>query len=158
MISAATSLLKMIPGIPKSHLRIHSQIDKFGPVLGIYPRKAWQMVTLTENAANEIKRELTFVPGAEISVRVGLEAGGCAGTKYVLTPGTERQPNDLETNQFGVTVLVDPITLTSVEGLKIDFVDALMGGGFKFDNPKAARSCGCGESFKPKESGAVNIA
>jgi iron-sulfur cluster assembly accessory protein len=116
------------------------------------------MVALTENAANEIKRELTFVPGAEISVRVGLEAGGCAGTKYVLTPGATRQPNDLATKHFGVTVLVDPISLTSVEGLEIDFVDALMGGGFKFANPNAARSCGCGESFKAVETGASNNA
>ena len=106
------------------------------------------MVTLTENAANEIKRLLAAAGEASASVRIGLEAGGCSGTKYILTPGASGQPNDLETNQFGISVLVDPISLTSIEGLKIDFVDALMGGGFQFDNPQAARSCGCGASFK----------
>jgi iron-sulfur cluster assembly protein len=116
------------------------------------------MVTLTENAANEIKRQLTFISGVEASVRIGLEPGGCSGTKYVITPGAKRQPNDLETNQLGVLVLVDPISLTSIEGLKIDFVDALMGGGFQFDNPNAARSCGCGASFKAAEPKTANIA
>ncbi len=106
------------------------------------------LVTLTENAANEIKRQLTAAGEASASVRIGLEAGGCSGTKYVITPGASRQANDLETSQFGISVLVDPISLTSVEGLKIDFVDALMGGGFQFDNPQAARSCGCGASFR----------
>lgn len=116
------------------------------------------MVTLTENAANEIKRQLTFDSGAEASVRIGLEAGGCSGTKYVITPGASRQANDLKTSQFDLVVLVDPISLTSIEGLKIDFVDALMGGGFQFDNPNAARSCGCGASFKTAEPKTANIA
>ena len=106
------------------------------------------MVTLTENAANEIKRQLATAGEAGASVRIGLEAGGCSGTKYVITPGAARQANDMETNQFGISVLVDPISLTSIEGLNIDFVAALMGGGFQFDNPQAARSCGCGASFK----------
>ncbi len=106
------------------------------------------MVTFTENAAKQIKRQLADVSGAEASVRIGIEAGGCSGTKYVITPGTAKQPNDVETTQFGLTVLCDPISLTSIEGLQVDFVDALVGGGFKFENPKAVSSCGCGDSFK----------
>jgi iron-sulfur cluster assembly accessory protein len=109
------------------------------------------MVTLTENAANEIKRQLAETGSARLSVRIGLEAGGCSGTKYVITPGVARQQDDVATNQFGLMVLCDPITLTSIEGLKIDFVDALMGGGFQYENPQAARSCGCGASFKTAE-------
>ena len=116
------------------------------------------MVTLTENAANEIKRRLTFDPGPVKTVRVGLEAGGCSGTKYVITPGAIRQPNDLVFNQLGVDVLVDPISLTSIDGLEIDFADALMGGGFKFDNPQAARSCGCGASFAAKDRQRAKLA
>jgi iron-sulfur cluster assembly accessory protein len=111
------------------------------------------MVTLTGNAANEIKRQLAEVGSAELSVRIGLEAGGCSGTKYVITPGAAQQPDDVASNQFGLAVLCDPITLTSIEGLKIDFIDALMGGGFQYENPQAARSCGCGASFKSAESG-----
>jgi iron-sulfur cluster assembly accessory protein len=116
------------------------------------------MVTLTENAANEIKRQLAEAECAEISVRIGLEAGGCSGTKYVITPGAVRQPDDMAEDQFALTVLCDPITLTSIEGLKIDFVDALIGGGFQYENPQAARSCGCGASFKAVETVSGNYA
>ena len=115
------------------------------------------MVTLTENAANEIKRQLAEAGGAVASVRFGVEAGGCSGTKYVVSPGAEKQPNDVEVNQFGLTVLCDPISLTSIEGLKIDFVDAMMGGGFQYENPKTVRSCGCGASFNTAGPEAVNI-
>ena len=106
------------------------------------------MVTLTENAAKEIKRQLASATDAGAFVRIGVEAGGCSGAKYVITPGAERQPGDHETAQFGLMVLCDPISLTAIEGLKVDFVDAFVGGGFQFDNPRAARSCGCGASFK----------
>lgn len=106
------------------------------------------MVTLTENAAQEIKRQLAEAGSAEANVRFGIEAGGCSGTKYVITPGAEKQPHDVVTEQFGLTVLCDPISLTSIEGLEVDFVEALVGGGFQFENPQAVRSCGCGASFK----------
>ena len=106
------------------------------------------MVTLTENASHEIKRQLADAGSAEASVRFGIEAGGCSGTKYVITPGAEKQPTDVVTEQFGLTILCDPISLTSVDGLEVDFVEALVGGGFRFENPKAVRSCGCGASFK----------
>jgi iron-sulfur cluster assembly protein len=106
------------------------------------------MVTLTEIAANEIKRQLADADDAGAIVRLGVEAGGCSGAKYVITPGSDRQPGDCETTQFELTILCDPISLTAFEGLKVDFVDAFVGGGFRYDNPKAARSCGCGVSFK----------
>lgn len=106
------------------------------------------MVTFTENAATEIKRQLADVSSAAASVRIGIEAGGCSGTKYVITPGAAKQPNDMEATQFGLTVLCDPASMTSIEGLQVDFVDAFVGGGFRFENPKAVSSCGCGASFK----------
>ena len=106
------------------------------------------MVTLTENAANEIKRQLAEAGDACASVRIGVEAGGCSGTKYIITPGTAKQPNDVVANHFGLTVLCDPISLTTIEGLQVDFVDAFVGGGFRYDNPRAVSSCGCGASFK----------
>jgi len=106
------------------------------------------MVTLTQNAANEINRQLSVASDEGARVRIGIEAGGCAGTKYVIQPGADPQPNDVKTTQFGLTVLCDPISLTSIEGLQVDFVDAFVGGGFRYENPQAASSCGCGASFK----------
>ena len=95
------------------------------------------MVTLTENATNEIKRLLAEAGGVELSVRIGLEAGGCSGTKYVITPGAARQADDVAASQFGLTVLCDPITLTSIEGLKIDVIAAAEARGFLFAPPLA---------------------
>ena len=106
------------------------------------------MVTFTKSAANEIKRQLKAAGDDCARVRIGIEAGGCSGTKYVITPGAAKQPNDQGTIQFGLTVLCDPISMTSIEGLQVDFVDAFVGGGFQFENPKAVNSCGCGVSFK----------
>jgi len=106
------------------------------------------MVTLTENATNEIKRQLADADDARAFVHIGVEAGGCSGAKYVITPGADRHPGDLETTQFGLTILCDPISLTAIEGLKVDFVDAFVGGGFQYESPKAVSSCGCGASFK----------
>ena len=106
------------------------------------------MVTLTEIAANEIKRQLADANDAGTFVRIGVEAGGCSGVKYVITPGADRQPWDQESTQHGLTILCDPISLTAIEGLKVDFVDAFVGGGFQYENPKAVSSCGCGASFK----------
>ncbi len=106
------------------------------------------MVTLTENAANEIKRQLAADGCDGARVRIGVEAGGCSGSKYVITPGAPRHSNDLETAQFGLTVLCDPISLTAIEGLQVDFVEAFVGGGFRYDNPRTVSSCGCGVSFK----------
>ncbi len=106
------------------------------------------MLTLTENAAKEIKRQLVGAAASDAFVRIDVEAGGCSGAKYVITPGADRKPGDHETTQFGLTVLCDPISLMAIKGLKVDFVDAFVGGGFRYDNPRAARSCGCGTSFK----------
>ena len=116
------------------------------------------MVTLTENAAQEIKRQLAANGDGSARVRIGLEAGGCSGTKYVITPGAAEQAQDLTTSQFGLTVMVDPSCLPAIEGLKIDFVEALMGGGFQFENPNAANSCGCGASFRTADPDPVNFA
>lgn len=106
------------------------------------------MLTLTQNAADEITRQLEAVDESGAFVRIGVEVGGCSGAKYVITPGADRQPGDRETVQFGITILCDPISLTSIKGLKVDFVDAFVGGGFRYDNPMAAGTCGCGASFK----------
>jgi len=116
------------------------------------------MVSLTENAASEIKRQLAGGADAGDRVRIGLEAGGCSGTKYVITPGAAARSDDVTDRQFGLTILVDPANLAAIKGLKIDFVDALMGGGFQFDNPNAARTCGCGASFTAAEPDQVNNA
>ncbi len=105
------------------------------------------MITLTKNAIREFSRQLTGANGADDTVRIGLRAGGCAGTKYSVEIAPVQGDDDHVFAQGGLRVLCDPISLTSLDGLRVDFVDALAGGGFQYENPNAALNCDCGKSF-----------
>jgi iron-sulfur cluster assembly accessory protein len=86
----------------------------------------------------------TLKPGE--SLRVGLRGGGCAGFSYVLD-FTDSKPNDLIMDFEGLVVYLDPMSAMHLEGTTIDYVTSLMGMGFKFINPNATKTCGCGSSF-----------
>jgi iron-sulfur cluster assembly protein len=107
------------------------------------------MITLTENARTELRRQAGESPDASPIVRLSLKPGGCAGTTYVLDFPGEAKPGDQTFSQGEFTIAVDPDSSSLLRGLEIDFVDSLVGGGFSFKNPNAASSCGCGSSFKP---------
>ena len=80
-------------------------------------------------------------------VRVGLRGGGCAGFTYVLDFAGP-QPNDfLIKLDNDIQVFIDPVSAMHLEGTTIDYVTSLMGMGFKFINPNAKKTCGCGSSF-----------
>ena len=79
-------------------------------------------------------------------LRVGLRGGGCAGFQYVLD-FTEPNENDFVMNVGKIKVYIDPVSAMHLEGTTIDFVTSLMGMGFKFINPNATKTCGCGSSF-----------
>lgn len=106
------------------------------------------MITLTDAAAAEIRRRLDADGGPAV-VRVGLKPGGCAGTKYVVEVGAPRRQDDGVAERDGLVVAWDPEAALLLEGLVLDWVDALMGGGWRFANPNAGSTCGCGESFRP---------
>jgi len=111
------------------------------------------VVTLTENAANEIRAKLAAdAEGAAKGLRLYVEKGGCSGLQYGMV-FDQKRPDDLEASYFGVSVLVDPFSADYIRGSVVDFSDALTGGGFKITNPKAAQSCGCGKSFEPERQG-----
>jgi iron-sulfur cluster assembly accessory protein len=79
-------------------------------------------------------------------LRVGLRGGGCAGFQYVLD-FTGPNENDFVIDLGKVKVYIDPVSAMHLEGTTIDFVTSLMGMGFKFINPNATKTCGCGSSF-----------
>ena len=81
-----------------------------------------------------------------MGLRVGLRGGGCAGFQYVLD-FTEPTPNDFVIELGKVKVYIDPVSAMHLEGTTIDYVTSLMGMGFKFINPNATKTCGCGSSF-----------
>lgn len=106
------------------------------------------VVTLTENAAREIKAKLEADPqGSGKGLRLYVEKGGCSGLQYGMV-FDERRPDDLEAEFLGVSVWVDAFSANYLRGSVVDYSDALTGGGFKITNPQAAQSCGCGKSFE----------
>lgn len=107
------------------------------------------MITLTESALKEVKRLLAQHP-AGAYLRVGARLGGCSGMTYDVKFDTAANPDDQTFEADGVTMLCDPKSLIYLKGMQVDFSAALVNGGFKFSNPNATGSCGCGTSFSVK--------
>lgn len=106
------------------------------------------MVTLTERAAGEITELLEKQSKQDHALRVWVAGGGCSGFQYGMALDNELGEGDQTFESFGVKVFVDPMSMQYIDGAEIDFVDTLMGGGFKVNNPNAASTCGCGHSFQ----------
>lgn len=85
------------------------------------------------------------------ALRVFVSGGGCSGMQYGMAFEAEASEHDRVIETDGVRLLVDPTSLMYLEGAVIDFVDSLMGGGFRIDNPNVVASCGCGKSFKTND-------
>jgi iron-sulfur cluster assembly protein/iron-sulfur cluster insertion protein len=105
------------------------------------------VITLTENAAAEVKGILAQPENAGKTLRIFVEQGGCSGMQYSMT-FDEKRPDDFQSEMHGVSVLVDPFSAKYLRGTVVDYSDALTGGGFKLSNPNARQSCGCGKSFE----------
>jgi iron-sulfur cluster assembly protein len=80
-------------------------------------------------------------------IRVGVRGGGCAGFSYVLDFSDKPNPGDFSYKIQELRVYVDPMSAMHLDGTTIDYVMGLMGSGFKFNNPHAKKTCGCGSSF-----------
>ena len=102
------------------------------------------MITLTEIAANKIK--ILLAGKEETGIRAGVQGGGCSGFTYRLQFDNQNE-GDRVIESHGVNVYIDPKSYLYLMGTQIDFVDELNQSGFKFVNPNAKRTCGCGESF-----------
>jgi len=105
------------------------------------------IITLTDSAITEVKSIMHNKQSDNAFLRVGVASGGCTGMTYQLKFDTETNPNDLSFEVLGVRVAVDEKSAPYLTGMTLDFSRALVGGGFKFSNPNAKQSCGCGESF-----------
>jgi iron-sulfur cluster assembly protein len=103
-------------------------------------------ITLSESAANRVQKFLDQ-RGKGVGLRLGVRTSGCSGMAYTLEFVDETQPDDIKFESFGVTVLIDPKSLTFLDGTELDFAREGLNEGFKFNNPNVKNSCGCGESF-----------
>jgi iron-sulfur cluster assembly protein len=106
------------------------------------------MIHLTSSAVAEIKRLMAERDHADPVVRFGVESGGCSGLQYSMDFDSGNAEGDRLFEHDGLRVVCDADALRYLDGLEVDFSDKLMGGGFKFHNPNASRSCGCGTSFR----------
>ena len=104
------------------------------------------MITLTEIAAKKIVELLTDRPN-QIGLRVGVRGGGCSGFTYFLEFAEEVTASDRELESNGIKLVVDMKSYLYLMGTEISYLADLSGSGFKFNNPSAKRTCGCGESF-----------
>jgi iron-sulfur cluster assembly protein len=104
------------------------------------------MITLTPEALSKVKSILAGRK-EESGLRIAVIGGGCSGFQYQMTLDNEANEDDKVIEMDGLRVFVDSRSLLYLNGTKVDYVDGLNGSGFKFDNPNAKGSCGCGESF-----------
>ncbi|MFN8186524.1 MAG: iron-sulfur cluster assembly accessory protein [Gaiellales bacterium] len=110
------------------------------------------MVNLTERAAEKFKELASEEPAGEAEVlRIAIQGGGCSGFQYALGFDRGPQDGDNESESQGVRIVVDPSSAPYLLGSEIDYVDALMGGGFSIENPNVVAACGCGSSFQARE-------
>lgn len=109
------------------------------------------MIELTDAAAREVKRLRTKYDSAMV-LRIGVKPSGCSGMSYTMNFEPEARPDDETLNIDDLTVVVDPLSLTMIDGMSIDFTEDLLGGGFRFNNPVAVSNCGCGSSFSVAET------
>lgn len=105
-------------------------------------------IAITEAAAEEIAKQREKRGNPNSRIRVGVRGGGCTGFTYVFEWADEVKPTDKEFSAHGVSIVVDPKSLVFLGGMTLDFVRGMMGHGFKFNNPNAKGSCGCGESVQ----------
>lgn len=107
------------------------------------------MITVSDNALNEIRRLKSMDPSSKDSyIRVMVVGGGCSGMSYKL--GFENkplEPSDKVFEREGERIVVDMKSYLYLSGTELDFSGGLNGTGFTFNNPNAKRTCGCGSSF-----------
>ena len=111
------------------------------------PTTQSSLVALTEAAVVEVRRLMDVQDLTEGGLRLGVKGGGCSGLSYTINFDDKIGEFDTVCEQDGVKILVDAKSAIYLEGMQLDYQKDLVSGGFKFINPNASKTCGCGESF-----------
>jgi iron-sulfur cluster assembly protein len=110
--------------------------------------KVIETVEITDTAIMKIKELRSKEEGKETwPLRIAVTPGGCAGFGYDMDFDQEITDDDLVLEFEDLKITVDPESLEMLKGSSIDYLESLMGSGFKIDNPNASNNCGCGKSF-----------
>ena len=102
---------------------------------------------VTAGAITKVKEIMAQQNPQPLGLRVAVVGGGCSGFSYQMNFENQVNPIDKTFEFDGLKVIVDQAAWVFLKGTKIDYVDSLEGSGFKFDNPNAKTTCGCGHSF-----------
>jgi iron-sulfur cluster assembly protein len=109
-------------------------------------------ITLSKRAAQELTDLIKAENKTNAALRVWVAGGGCSGLTYGMAlDDNEPEEGDQQFEHEGVRIVVDSLSLQYMEGALVDYVDDVMGGGFKIENPNATNTCGCGSSFQTEE-------
>lgn len=106
-----------------------------------------RLIRLTPSAAARVRSLLARDERPEGVLRVSVVGGGCSGLQYRMELQNGPADRDILVESAGIQVVVDPRSALYLAGSELDYVEALLGGGFKVKNPNAASTCSCGESF-----------
>lgn len=104
-------------------------------------------LSISEKAAEEIKRVITEQKLEGMALRLKVVPGGCSGFSYYMGFDDTTEAGDQVIEEHGVRMVVDTESLTYLSGSVVDYVDGMMGAGFTVRNPNAKSTCGCGNSF-----------
>jgi iron-sulfur cluster assembly protein len=106
-------------------------------------------ISLSERAAQKIREllEKEGVSPEQGGLRVGVQGGGCSGLSYAMRLDTQARDRDKIFEEHGARLFVDPKSFLYLNGTTLEYEETLMRQGFVFQNPNAARNCGCGSSF-----------
>jgi iron-sulfur cluster assembly protein len=110
-----------------------------------------EIITLTPSAVQAVQELLRKRNLEGYALRVFVSGGGCSGFQYGMALEGNVRPEDLSFEFDGVQVVVDEISINYLRGATVDYVDGVMGSGFKIENPNAISSCGCGSSFRTQD-------
>lgn len=105
------------------------------------------MIQFSKAAVQEINRLRAKNPNPQAIFRVGIQPGGCADLYYTLSFDEAVNADDKVFEHDTVQFVVSSAYEDYLKDLKLDYSEDLMGGGFRFHNPNALQSCGCGNSF-----------
>lgn len=106
-----------------------------------------KIVTITPKAVEKIKEFMAEEKENPEYLRVYVQGGGCSGLSYGMGFETKAEEDDMVVEEGGVKLLIDSCSQDHLKGANVDYIESLMGSGFKINNPNVTKSCSCGHSF-----------
>ncbi len=134
--------------LPKSRIANPKFIHPLTHLILTYPFA--MTITITELAELRLRTFLRGTPDytPERGVRLAVKDGGCNGYEYDIKIANAPKPDDRVVESGSLKVFVDPTSWPLLDGIVVDYIDSLLESGFKFTNPNATATCGCGKSFQ----------